>query len=205
MYLFFIVKFFWARNKDCCFCCCWRRQCFLVFHRFTTISFCFLRVGYHPNGRKPVPSPIDQLLPISEKLVENVENALRSIVQKTIDGSLSKFPTIKKAVEAKVVNRIFDTKREQTIKFIRQFLEMQKKSTDVVFAPVPTPNEIDQWKSLTLTTREGNKIHPCLTSKTMNHMKDLAEKLFPQQLVNEIEGHGNSSTHTAFVNYKVSI
>ena len=106
----------------------------------------------------------------------------------------------------KVVNTIFDTKREQTIKFIRQFLEMQKKSTDEVFAPVPTPNEIDQWKSLTLTTREGSKIHPCLTSKTMNKMKDLAEKLFPQQLVNEIEGHGNSSTHTtAFVNYKVSI
>lgn len=165
-----------------------------------------MRVGYHPNGRKLVPSPIDQLLPISEKLVENVENALRSIVQKTIDGSLSKFPTVKKAVEMKVVNTIFDTKREQTIKFIRQFLEMQKKSTDEVFAPVPTPNEIDQWKSLTLTTREGSKIHPCLTSKTMNKMKDLAEKLFPQQLVNEIEGHGNSSTHTtAFVNYKVSI
>lgn len=170
------------------------------------IFLVFLRVGYHPKDRKPVPSPIDQLLPISEELVDNVENALRSIVQKTIDGSLSKFPSLKKAVEAKVVNRIFDTKREQTIKFIRQFLEMQKKSTDVVFAPVPTPDEIDQWKSQTLTTREGNKIpHPCLTSKTMNHMKDLAEKLYPQQLVNEIEGRGNSSAHTAFVNYKVSI
>ena len=123
----------------------------------------------------------------------------------TIERSLSKFPTLKQAVEAKVVNKIFDTKRDQTILFIRQFLEMQKKSIDLVFAPVPTPDEIDRWESLTLTTREGSKTHPCMMSKTMNHMKDLAEKLYPRQLVQEIEGHGNSSAHTAFVNYKVSI
>ena len=169
------------------------------------ILVCFLFVGYQPKGHKPILSPIDQLLPISEELVQNVEKTLRNIVQMTIERSLSKFPTLKKAVEAKVVNNIFDTKRDQTIQFIRQFLEMQKKSIDVVFAPVPTPNEIDQWQSLTLTTKEGHsRTHPCLTSKTMNHMKDLAGKLYPQQLVNEIEGRGNSSAHTAFVNYKVS-
>ena len=164
-------------------------------------------VGYDLKGR-PVPfnSPVDQLLPISQTLVQNVEETLRNIVQMTIERSLSKFPTLKQAVEAKVVNKIFDTKRDQTILFIRQFLEMQKKSIDVVFAPVPTPDEIDQWTSQTLTMSNGlGKTHPCMTSKTMNHMKDLAEKLYPRQLVNEIEGHGNSSAHTAFVNYKVSI
>ena len=119
---------------------------------------------------------------------------------------MSKFPTLKKAVEAKVVSTIFDQKRDQTMKFIQQFLEMQKKSIDVVFAPVPTPDEIDQWTSQTLTMRDGlSKTHPCMVSKTMNHMKELAQKLYPRPLVNEIEDHGNSSAHTAFVNYKVSI
>ena len=161
--------------------------------------------GYHPEGRKPTLSPIDQLLPISERLVDDVCKTLRNIVKKTIERSLFKFPSLKKAVETKVVNTIFDQKRDQTMKFIQQFLEMQKKSIDVVFAPVPTPDEIDQWTSQTLTMSNGpSKTHPCMTSKTMNHMKDLAEKLYPRQLVNEIEGHGNSSAHTAFVNCKVS-
>ena len=163
-------------------------------------------IGYHPKGRKLVQSPIDQLLPISETLVQNVEQTLRKIVQKTIERTLSKFPTLKQAVETKVVNTIFEKKRDQTIGFIQQFLEMQKKSIDVVFAPVPMPYEIDQWKELKLTTRDGNKMtHPCMVSKTMNHLKDLAAKLYPQQLVNEIEGHGNSSTYTTLVYSKVSI
>lgn len=149
-------------------------------------------------------SPVDQLLPISEKLVENVERTLRGIVQRAIENSLSIFPTLKQAVEAKVVNKIFDRKREQTIQFIQQFLEMQKKSIDLVFAPVPTPAEINLWESLPLKDG-GIKYHPCMTSKTMKHMKDLAQKLYPQQLVNEIEGYGNSSAHTSFVNHKVSI
>ena len=162
--------------------------------------------GYHPEGGKPISSPVDQLLPISNDLVVNVVKTLRNIVKKTIEQSLSKFPTLKQAVEAKVVDTIFEKKREQTMEFIQQFLEMQKKSIDVVFAPVPTPDEIDQWTSQTLTMKDGlRKTHPCMTSKTMNHMKDLAAKLYPRQLVNEIEGHGNSSAHTAFVNYKVSI
>lgn len=170
------------------------------------LVFCNVFTGYHPKGRKPISSPIDQLLPISKDLVDSVEKTLRNIVQKTIERSLSKFPTLKKAVEAKVVSTIFDQKRDQTMKFIQQFLEMQKKSIDVVFAPVPTPDEIDQWTSQTLTMRDGlSKTHPCMVSKTMNHMKELAQKLYPRHLVNEIEGHGNSSAHSAFVNYKVSI
>ena len=162
--------------------------------------------GYHPEGSKQILSPVDQLLPISMDLVDRVEKTLLSIVQKTIERSLFKFPSLKKAVETKVVSTIFEKKKDETMKFIRQFLEMQKKSIDVVFAPVPTPDEIDQWTSQTLKMKDGSsKTHPCMVSKTMNHMKDLAEKLYPRLLVNEIEGHGNNSAHTANVNYKVSI
>ena len=52
-------------------------------------------------------APVDQLLPISETLVNNVEETLRSIVQDAINESLSKFPKLKQAVEAKAVNKIF--------------------------------------------------------------------------------------------------
>ena len=116
----------------------------------------------------------------------------------TIERSLSKFPTLKQAVEAKVVNKIFDTKRDQTIQFIQQFLEMQKKSIDVVFAPVPTPHEISLWESC--LTREG-KFHPSMTSKMMSHMKDLGKKLYPDQLVSEMN-EARSKIHP-FANHKV--
>lgn len=156
-------------------------------------------VGYDFKGR-PVPfnSPVDQLLPISQTLVQNVEETLRNIVQMTIERSLSKFPTLKQAVEAKVVNKIFDTKRDQTIQFIQQFLEMQKKSIDVVFAPVPTPHEISLWESC--LTRDG-KFHPSMTSKMMSHMKDLGKKLYPDQLVSEMN-EARSKIHP-FANHKV--
>jgi hypothetical protein len=146
----------------------------------------------------PIMSPVDQLLPISEDLVQNVEKTLRNIVQMTIEHNLFKFPTLKQAIEAKVVNKIFDTKRDQTVQFIRQFLEMQKKSIDVVFAPVPTPHEMSLWESYPM--KEG-KFHPSMTSKMMNHMKDLGKKLYPAQLVNEIEAH--TKVHSPFANYKV--
>ena len=71
-----------------------------------------------------VQSPVDQLIPISTRLVNNVEKTLGTIVQDAINKSLSSFPTLKQVVEAKVVSKIFDTKREQTIQFIQQFLEM---------------------------------------------------------------------------------
>ncbi|KAJ7393238.1 hypothetical protein OS493_006207 [Desmophyllum pertusum] len=91
--------------------------------------------GYQRNGKAVievrVQSPVDQLFPLSQSLVENVEVTLRKIVQKSIEHSLSKFPSLKQAVEAKVVSTIFDTKRDQTIQFIRQFLAMQKKRIDV--------------------------------------------------------------------------
>lgn len=74
-----------------------------------------------------VPSPVDQLLPISEKLVQDVEQSLQYIIQKAIDHSLAKFPKLKQAVESKVVSDIFDKKRDETTKFIGQFLQMQKK------------------------------------------------------------------------------
>ncbi|XP_078374496.1 uncharacterized protein LOC144658045 [Oculina patagonica] len=157
-------------------------------------------IGYSPEGRQvPFQSPVDQLLPISENLVKTVETTLRKIVQRAITCSLDKFPTLKQAVEAKVVNKIFDTKRDQTTQFIKQFLEMQKKSIDQVFAPVPTPGEIHLWESYPM--KEG-KFHPCMSSKTMNHMKDLAKKLYPDQMVKEIEGRGNVHGQTAFLNYK---
>ena len=75
--------------------------------------------GSNANG-KPVTrkGPVDQLLPLSENLVGNVETTLRDIVQRAIEKTLSKFPTLKQAVEAKVVSKIFDKKREQTTEFI---------------------------------------------------------------------------------------
>lgn len=147
--------------------------------------------GFNANG-KPVLflSPVDQLLPLSEKLVGNVETTLRDIVQKAIEQALSKFPTLKQAVEAKVVSLIFDKKRDQTTEFIRQFLEMQKKSTDIVFAPIPTPREINVWEGFPLA--DHRKPHPCMTSKTTSHMKYLARNLYPEKLLQEIEGSGSN-------------
>ena len=175
----------------------WERGCYCLFCVF---------IGYESKGRQvKLSSPVDQLLHISQMLVTNVEKTLRAIVQEAIKNSLSKFPTLKQAVETKVVNKIFNMKREQTIQFIQQFLEMQKKSIDVVFTPVPTPAEINHWESVRLKDGGKHHDHPCMTSETMIHMKDLAQKLYPPQLVNEIEGHGNSSAHTSFLNSKVSI
>ena len=148
--------------------------------------------GSNANG-KPVTreGPVDQLLPLSENLVSNVEKTLRDIVQRAIEQTLSKFPTLKQAVEAKVVSKIFDKKREQTTEFIRQFLEMQKKSTDIVFAPIPTPREISVWEGFPLVDR--SKPHPCMTSKTTSHMKYLAKNLYPEKLLQEIDGSGSHS------------
>lgn len=142
-----------------------------------------------------IQAPVDQLIPISEGLVNNVEKTLRKIVQNAIERSLSKFPTLKQAVEAKVVSKIFETKRDQTILFIRQFLEMQKKSTDVVFAPVPFPNEISTWDAVKTLQ---NETHPCMVSQTMSHLKYLAKRLYPEEMIEEIESQNRRG------NYKVS-
>ena len=142
-----------------------------------------------------VQSPVDQLIPITEGLVDSVEEALREIVQNAIDHSLDKFPSLKQAVEAKVVSKIFDTKQEQTTQFIRQFLEMQRKSIDDVFAPVLFPDELSTWEA---TTTLQNKTHPCMVSRTMRHLKDLSRKLYPKELIDEIEGRDQLG------NYKVS-
>lgn len=132
-----------------------------------------------------VQSPVDQLIPITEDLVDNVEKALRKIVQGAIDHSLDKFPSLKQAVEAKVVNKIFDTKREQTIQFIRQFIEMQKKNIDDVFAPIPFPDELSTWEATPIL---HNKVHACMMSGTVRHLRDLSRKLYPKELIDEIEG-----------------
>ena len=130
------------------------------------------------------------MLPLSEKLVSNVDSTLRDVVQKAIEETFSKFPTLKQAVEAKVVRKIFDEKREQTMEFIRQFLEMQKKSTDIVFAPIPTPTEINTWEAVPF--KDPSKLHPCMMSKTTSHLKYLAKNLYPEKLLNEIEGSSPS-------------
>ena len=155
-----------------------------------SITFLVFSIGVQANG-KPITllSPVDRLLPLSEKLVRNVEATLRDIVQKAIEQALSKFPTLKQAVEAKVVSKIFDKKREQTTEFIRQFLEMQKKSTDIVFAPIPTPREISVWEGFPLV--DHRKPHPCMTSKMTSHMKYLAKNLYPEKLLQEIDGSGS--------------
>ena len=141
---------------------------------------------------------MDQLLPISVALVNNVEETLRGIVQNAINESLSKFPTLKQAVEAKVVNKIFDTKRDQTIEFIKQFLEMQKMSTDVVFAPIPLPNDLGVWDATRVINSNKERVsHPSMISKTMYHMKHLSSKLYPSDVIRDIEGT------EAIGNYKV--
>ena len=147
-----------------------------------------------------IQSPVDQLIPISTSLVNNVEKTLRTIVQDAINKSLSSFPTLKQAVEAKVVSKIFDTKREQTIQFIQQFLEMQKQSTDDVFAPVPFPDELNLWETTpayNIKTRDPVP-HPCNMSRTTSHLKYLAKKLYTTELMKEIEGRNSRGS------YKVS-
>ena len=141
-----------------------------------------------------VQSPVDQLIPISTRLVNNVEKTLSTIVQDAINKSLSNFPTLKQVVEAKVVSKIFDTKREQTIQFIQQFLEMQKKSIDVVFAAIPFPDDLSYWETILAL---NGKTHPCMMSRTMSHMKHLARKLYPSELMEEVEGRNSGR------NYKV--
>ena len=147
-----------------------------------------------------IQSPVDQIIPISTHLVNNVEKTLRTIVQDAINKSLSSFPTLKQAVEAKVVSKIFDTKREQTIQFIQQFLEMQKKSIDDVFAAIPFPDELNSWETTpAYNSRTRDTVtHPCNMSRTTSHLKHLAKKLYPPELMEEIEGRNSRGS------YKVS-
>ncbi|CAH3193860.1 unnamed protein product [Porites evermanni] len=135
-----------------------------------------------------VKSPVDQLIPITENLVKNVEKTLREIVQRAINENFSKFPTALKVVETNVVNKIFKTKRKQTTTFIQHFIEMQKKSIDRVFAPVPFPDELKIWDSTLLQNR---KPHPCMESPMMFHLKSLAEKLYPEGMIKDIERGNN--------------
>ena len=138
-----------------------------------------------------VKSPVDQLIPITENLVKNVEKTLREIVQGAINENFSKFPTALKVVETNVVNKIFKTKRKQTTAFIQQFIEMQKKSIDRVFAPVPFPDELKTWDSTFLQNR---KPHPCMESPMMFHLKSLAVKLYPEGVIKDIERGNNQGS-----------
>ena len=134
---------------------------------------------------------MDQLLPISVALVNNVEETLREIVQDAINKGLSKFPTLKQVVKAKVVNKIFDTKRAQTIEFIKQFLEMQKTSTDVVLPPIPLPNELHIWDATFVNNSNRERVrHPSMISKTMNHVKHLSWKMYPDDITRDIRSAG---------------
>ena len=132
--------------------------------------------------------------------MNNVEETLRGIVQDAINESLSKFPKLKQAVEAKAVNKIFETKRDQTIEFIKQFLAMQRMSTDDVLAPVPLPDDLRIWEATYVTNRNREVVdHPSMTSKTMSHMKYLSKKLYPADVTGDIKGTGDSG------NYKVCL
>ena len=81
------------------------------------------------------------------------------------------------------------------VTFIQQFIEMQKKSSDKVFAPVPFPDELKTWDSTLLQNR---KPHPCMESPMMFHLKSLAEKLYPEGMIKAIERGNNQG------NFKVS-
>ena len=139
---------------------------------------------------------MDQLLPKSEDLVDKVEKTLRDIVQDAINKSLSKFPKLKEAVEMKVVVKIFDTKRDQTIEFIKQFLEMQKMSTDDVLAPVPLPNELGIWDAPLVTNSNREEVsRPSMIFKTMNHMRHLSSKLYPNEVTRDMKNAGPSGSN----------
>ena len=126
--------------------------------------------------------------------MNNVKETLREIVQDAINKGMSKFPTLKQVVKAKVVNKILDTKRAQTIEFIKLFLEMQKMSTDVVLPPVPLPDELDVWDSTYVTYSNRERVrHPSMISKTMNHVKHLSPKMYPDDITRDIESAGPSS------------
>ncbi|XP_015766392.1 PREDICTED: dynamin-related protein dnm1-like isoform X3 [Acropora digitifera] len=148
--------------------------------------------GKESRSLTPVDAPVDQLLPISEALVNKVEKTLCDIVQDATNKSLSKFPALKKAVKAKVVNKIFDTKRDQTIEFIKQYLEMQKMSTDTVLAPIPLPNELGMWDATLVNNSNRERVsNASMISKTMNQMKQLSSKLYPDDVARDIKSAGS--------------
>ena len=89
-------------------------------------------------------SPVDQLIPICEDLVDDVEEELKAVVQSAIEECLEFFPTLKRAVETGVVWKIFDKKKVQTIEFIHEFIAMQKKSIDTLAVNVPIPQEMGE-------------------------------------------------------------
>ena len=93
---------------------------------------------------EPFKSPVDQLTPICEELVDDVEAKLKEIVQSAVQECLDSFPTLKRAVEHEVVWKIFDKKKVQTIDFIRQFIAMQKKSIDTVAVDIPVPQDVEE-------------------------------------------------------------
>lgn len=153
------------------------------------------------NGQSvKIPSPIDQLLSISEKLVTGVDKTLQDIVYGVVDEKLIQFPKLKEIVKVRVVRKTFREKCELTKDFIRQFLEMQKQNVDEVSAPIPLPSEIRGWESFRMSNGRAN---PCMESKTMKRLKYLAEKVYPEELISGIQNP--LGAHAQSFTYKVSI
>ena len=57
--------------------------------------------------------------------------------------------------------------------------------------PVPLPNELDTWDATLVTNLNKQKVsHPNMISKTMNHVKHLSSKMYPDDITRDIKNAG---------------
>lgn len=157
------------------------------------ISHCLNNVssGQSPFGPSVLQSPVDELLPICQKLVKEVEAKLKEIVGGAIEDCLATFPDLKLAVKTRNILQIFETKRSETEMFIKQFVQMQKKSVDHLAVRIPLPDEITQWKScyvsLANTRSPIATAHPVMDSPMMSQLNHLSQRLYPKEVLEKID------------------
>ena len=134
-------------------------------------------------------SPVDKLLPICQKLVKDVEAKLKEIVGGAIEDCLATFPDLKLAVKTRNILQIFETKRSETEVFIKQFVQMQKKSVDHLAVRIPLPDEITQWKScyVSLANTRSPTAHPVMDSAMMSQLNHLSQRLYPKEVLEKID------------------
>ena len=152
------------------------------------ISHCIDNVSSVPSEPRILQSPVDELLPICQKLVKDVEAKLKEIVEGAIEACLATFPSLKLAVKTRSVLQIFETKRSETEVFIKQFVQMQKKSVDHLAVKIPLPDEITQWKScyVSLPHSKPATTHPVMNSPMMSQLNHLSQRLYPEEVLEKI-------------------
>ena len=152
------------------------------------ISHCIDNVSSVPSEPRILQSPVDELLPICQKLVKEVEAKLKEIVGGAIEDCLATFPDLKLAVKTRNILQIFETKRSETEMFIKQFVQMQKKSVDHLAVKIPLPDEITQWKScyVSLPHSKPATTHPVMNSPMMSQLNHLSQRLYPEEVLEKI-------------------